>query len=537
MDLVLLGGIVLTMDGLNHRAEAIAVDKGRIVTVGSSAEVARLTRPDTRLVHMTGRTLIPGFIDPHNHFAMTTFDPASVDCRVPPHESIKGILDAIAATARDTTGGRWIWGSGFDGSLVRENRNLTRWDLDEAAPDNPVCIMDISYHSCYASSLALKLAGIDRDTPDPHCGRILRDDKGKANGTLWENAMNPVHSLSLRAHLNHYGEESADFVYHNCMRHLACGITSVGDALVMPETSEMYRMADEQKKLPIVLRQQLGGDQFFSPPFRPAKGEIDDGNVSDRLRGGTVKIFMDPVFPSAAVIKCHPDGHQEKVGERYYTQEEVDELVLPAHRRGMQVIIHCLGTWSIEQALNSFERAQREHPRQDPRFRIEHFTLPTPAQIKRARSLEVIASVQPPFIYTWAEQLEKRAKELGGDIGVEPYNSMLSEGMVVAAGSDCPCAPLEPLLGLYAMVTRRNRRTGQAVVVEEAVTPMEGLRMYTINSARAIFRDNEAGSLEAGKRADMALLSHDPTSVTPEFIRDIDIEQTYVDGQLLYQRY
>ena len=523
------------MDGQNRRAEAVAVERGKIAAVGTNAEVSKLAGPDTKVVHLTGRTLIPGFIDPHNHFSLTTFQPVSVDCSVPPLNSIKGILDAISTAAKDAPRGRWIWGWGFRAALLRENRRITRRELDEAAPNNPVCIMDGSVHACYANSAALKLAGIDRQTPDPLHGQILREDNGEPNGTLWECAINPVYSLSIRAHIDYYGDDVADLVQHNSMRHLSCGITSVGDALVVPEAAEMYRLADSHKKLPIVVHQMLGGDGFFAPPNKVAKGEVSDGNVSDRLRGGTVKIFMDPVFPSPALVRYHPHAQEERIGERYYTQEEVDNLVLEAHRRGLQVAIHCLGTWSIEQALNAFERAQREHPRAEPRFRIEHYSLPTLAQIRRTQSMGIVATVQPPFVFTGADRAKARAEELGGDVRVFPFKTMLSEGVTVAASSDCPCAPLEPLLGLYAIVTRRTRRGGEPVIPEESVTPIEGLRMYTINAAYAMSREGEVGSLEKGKRADMVVLSHDPTVVDPDFIRDIAVEQTYIEGQLLFQ--
>lgn len=536
MNTVLTGGNILTMDRFNRRAEALAVEGGKITAVGTNAEIAKLIGPETNTVHLAGRTVTPGFIDPHNHFSMTTFEPVSVDCRVPPHGTIKSVLDAIAAAAKDLPKGKWLWGWGFTMRFVQEGRRLTRWELDEAAPDNPVCIMDSSYHACYANSAALKLAGIDRNTPDPPHGQILRDDSGEPNGTLWEQAMNSVHHLSMKAHIDYYGEGVADLVHHNAMRHLAVGITSVGDALVMPDGAQMYRVTDNQKKLPITIHQMLGGEHFFAPPQRAARGELGDGNVSDRLRGGTVKIFMDPVFPMPALIKHHPHGEAEHIGERYYTQDEVDELVLNAHKRGFQVAIHCLGTWSIEQALNAFERAQKEHPRAEPRFRIEHFSLPTLAQIRRAQSLGVIASIQPPFIFTGAGASLTRAQEMGGDVRVFPLKTMLAEGVVVAASSDCPCAPLPPLLGLYATVTRLGRSGGEPVVPEEAVTPMEGLRMYTINSAYAMNRDHEVGSLEVGKRADMIVLSHDPTSIDPNFIRDIVVEQAYVDGKLVYER-
>jgi predicted amidohydrolase YtcJ len=307
----------------------------------------------------------------------------------------------------------------------------------------------------------------------------------------------------------------------------------VGDALVTPEAAEMYRLTDSHEKLPMVVHQLLGGDGFFDHPERVARGEVHDGNVSDRLRGGTMKMFMDPVFPSSARIRFHLDGTEERFGERYYTQEEANQIVLNAHKSGFQVAIHCLGTWSIEQALTAFEYALREHPHPEPRFRIEHFSMPTAEQIKRTKSLGVIPTVQPPFILG-ADNAAARAEELGGVAKVHPYRTMTDEGVTIAASSDCPCAPLNPMLGMWAMVTRHTR-TGSTIVPEEAVSPMEGLRMYTRNAAYAMHREGEVGSLEPGKRADMVVLSHDPTSVGTEFLRDIVVERTYVEGQLLYE--
>lgn len=536
MDVVLTGGNVLTMDSHNSRAEALIVERGMITAVGANEEIGKRIGSETTVVQLSGRTLIPGFLDPHNHFSITTFDPVSVDCRTPPHRDVNSILDAIAAAARAAPRGRWIRGWGFRTFMVRQNRALTRWELDEVAPENPVCIMDGSVHACYANSAALALAGIDRSTPDPEHGAYLRDTNGEPNGTLWECGMDAIHTLSLQAYLKHYEDTVVDLVHANCMRHAALGITSVGDALVTPEVAEMYRLADSQDKLPIVLHQMLGGTHFFAAPREAAEGAIEAGNVSHRLRGNTLKIFMDPAFPRYALIRYNPCHDEEHLGERYYTQEEVDHLVLSAHRRGMQVAIHCLGNWAIEQALNAFERAQRALPRHDPRFRIEHFTLTTPAQIRRARSLGVIAAVQPPFVHTRGDAYGKTAEEMGGDVRALAFKTMLDEQLTVAATSDSPCAPVEPLLGLYAIVTRRHRNEGVVVGPDEAVSPLDGLRMYTINAATAMNRDHEVGSLEPGKRADMVVLSHDPTTVDPTFIREIAVDATYVDGQRVYQR-
>ena len=536
LDKALLGGNVLTMNEGTPRVEAVGFEKGKIVAAGATAEVSKMVGSDTQVVHFAGRTVIPGFVDPHNHFSFTTFQPVSVDCSVPPHVSINGVLDAIGAAAKSAPPGQWIWGWGFNARAMEGHRRITRKQLDEVAPDNPVTIEDSSVHAAYANTAALRLAGIDRNTPDPEHGQILRDDNGEPDGTLWEEALNSVYNLSLRAHLEQYGDYAVDLVRQNCQRYMAAGITSVGDALVLPEAAEMYRQADTLGKLPFRMHQMLGGDGFFSAPSRVASGDTGDGNVSDRLRGGTMKIFMDPVFPSPALIQEHPHGDHEHIGARYYTQEEADIIVLAAHRRGLQVAIHCLGTWSIEQALNAFEAALKAHPASEPRFRIEHYSLPTLEQIRRTASMGVVSVMQPAFVYTGAVRGQERAEELGGGALVFPFKTMLAEGVAVAASSDFPCAPLEPLTGIYAVVTRKTRLGEGPIVPDEAVTPLEALKMYTLNAAYAMNREHEVGSIETGKRADLAVLSHDPTSVDPDFIREISVEQTYVDGELMHNR-
>ena len=530
MDLIILGANMLTMDRQDRRAEALAVDGGKIAAVGTTEEIEKMAGPDTEVLHAAGRTLIPGFVDVHNHFSKTTVQPVMVDCRVPVHASISSILDAISTAAKGTPRGRWIWGWGYRPWGLKENRNVTRWELDEVAPDNPVCIIDGAVpHGAYANSAALKLAGFDKDSPDPPHGQVLREDNGEPDGTLWEGAMDPIHALNFKSHLEYYEDSLADLVYDNCMRHIACGITSVGDAAVVPEAAEMYRLADRLNKIPFVIHQMQSGEGCFAPPHNAARGALGDGNVSDRLRGGTVKMFMDPVFPWPDPVPFHSHNYKENTGGKFYTQEESDKLVLDAHRAGLQLAIHTLGYWSTEQALVSIERAQRAHHRAEPRHRIDHYFFPTVEQMKRTKALGVIAAIQPSFVGPAAEVFKRKAEDFGGDVGVFPFKTMISEGITVAASSDAPAGGVEPLAGIAGIVSR-------SVSPEEAVTPMEGLRMYTINSAYAMSRDHEVGSLEKGKRADMVLLSHDPTAVSPVFIGQIYVERTYVDGQLLHKR-
>lgn len=533
MEMLFTGGRVLTIDALDRIASGVAVRDGKIIAVGDSDEVRQAVRPDAMHVDLRGRALIPGFCDPHNHFSMTTFEPRSVDCRIPPLAGKPAVLDAIAAAAAGSPEGQWVWGLGY--SARHPNGGwLTRAELDDVAPNNPVCVMDSSYHASYANSAAMAIAGINFETPDPRGGQILRNDSGEATGMLYERASDLVHHASMRAHIDTLGPEVvADLVEQNALRHLSHGITSVGDAVVMPESAEMYRLADERGKLPIVIHQMRGGNGFFAAPEAAANGAFLQDDVSDRLRGGIVKIFMDPVYPSNALRKCHADGSFEDIGEPYYSQEEVDQLVLSAASLGLQTAIHCLGNRAIEQALNTYERVQREIPRSDARYRIEHFFFADPGQMERAASLSVMISHQPAFLHSVGAAFVDFIADAGLTIPPLPYRSFLDAGVTVASGSDFPCAAVEPLLGLYALTTRRTRE-GTVVSPEETISPLESLRTQTINSAAAMFRDHEVGSIEVGKRADLVVLSHDPTLVDPEFIQEIAVQQTYVDGELLY---
>ncbi|MCY3733729.1 MAG: amidohydrolase family protein, partial [Chloroflexi bacterium] len=260
MELLFTGGRVLTMDGLDRIASGVAVRDGKIVAVGDSDEVRSAVSSDATHVDLRGRALTPGFCDPHNHFSMTTFEPRSVDCRVPPLSGKPAVLDALAAAAEAAPEGQWIWGLGY-GARHANGGWLTRTELDDVAPNNPVCVMDFSYHASYANSEAMAIAGINFETPDPRGGQILRDESGEATGMLYERASDLVHHASMRAHIDTLGPEIvADLVEQNALRHLSHGVTSVGDAVVMPESAEMYRLADERGKLPIVIHQMRGGN-------------------------------------------------------------------------------------------------------------------------------------------------------------------------------------------------------------------------------------------------------------------------------------
>lgn len=528
METLLTNGRVLTMDAANRVAEAVAVRDGRILAAGAAAEVRRLVAPDAAVVDLAGRTVCPGFIDGHNHFSIGAFEPEWVDCNCPPFTILREVLDALTQGARALAPGRWLRGWGFRMNEVAEGRPPTRAELDEASPNHPLVLVDGSYHCCYVNSRALELAGIDRHTPDPQAGEIRRDANGDPDGTLWESAMNRVHSASLLDYALRDRETAIGLIEDHCRRHLAVGITGVGDALVLPEMAALYRACAEAGRLPLTVHQIHGGHFFFSHPT-PRIGRDDLEDVDQRLRGNAVKMFMDTVWPSPALDQCDQHGVRRHQGRCFYASWEADDCIQAAHTRGIQSVVHAIGNCAVERALDAFERALRAHPRRDPRFRIDHFSYATPDLVRRTADLGVAVMTQPVFVYTSGERHQSRKVEPG--LIVVPTRSLIEAGVRVAASSDYPCSLKEPLLGMAAAVTRRTRR-GNLIEPEEAVTPLQALRMYTIEAAHACGREPEEGSLEPGKRANLVVLAQSPLDVGGEAIASIKVEQTWVDGRV-----
>ncbi len=528
MDSLLYNGEVLTMDPANRVAEAVAIRDGKVLATGASVEMRKLVEPSAGSVDLAGRTVCPGFIDGHNHFSIGAFEPQWVDCNTPPLTSVREVVQALSTAARRLEPGRWLRGWGFRMNETSESRPPTRAELDEACPDHPLVLMDGSYHCCYVNSQALALAGIDRHTPDPQSGEIRRDAHGEPDGTLWESAMNRVHSASLLDYALRDRESAVAAIEAHCRRHLAVGITGVGDALVLPEMADLYRACAAAGRLPLTVHQIHGGQHFFSHPT-PRLAEERLGDIDQRLRGGAIKMFMDTVWPSPAMDQCDQEGHLRHQGKCFYAPWEADDLIQGTQARDMQSVVHAIGTCAIERTLEAFERALRARPALAPKLRIDHFSYGTQELIKRTAAMGVTVLSQPVFIYTNGERHASRKTD--PNLVVLPLRSLIEAGVPVAGSSDYPCSLKDPLLGMAAAVTRRTRR-GNVVEPEEAITPLQALRMYTVEAARACGRESEEGSLEPGKRANLVVLAQNPLKVAGDAIAGISVEQTWVDGRV-----
>jgi predicted amidohydrolase YtcJ len=545
-DLVIRGGRIVTVNARDEQAEAVAVVGDRIVAVGRDADIEGLIGPDTEVIRLAGQTVLPGFIDPHNHFMLYGQWLDGVDAKWPANTTVADIVGRVRAKAAATPVGGWITGFGVEDSALAEKRFPTRDELDAAAPGHHVLLKHRSGHAAVVNSRALAAAGIAEDAPDPEGGHRDRDASGRLTGVLREKpAFAAVQALVPQPTI----AQLKDGVIAAGRLYASAGITSVHDAGAdaRPETYRAYHEAVAEGGLKTRVYAMIWGEPGAHLALDRDLG-LHTGFGDERLRLGAIKLFCDgsiQVFTCSFYepyitlgsdsVRKHPRG------VLMMPPADLDAIVLQAHARGWQVAIHAQGDHGIDVALDAIERAMRAHPRPDPRHRIEHCQCVTPAALARMQRLGVIASFYPHHAWYWADRHistfigEERA------VRMNPMKSAMRAGVVTVAHSDAPIAAIgdpmfgaEPLFGIWCAVNRITR-AGRVVGPEERVTPMEGIRAFTINAAYASFEERLKGSIEPGKLADFAILEQDPRAVDPWAIRDIRVQRTIIGGETVYR--
>jgi len=518
-DLILLNGNILTMDRGRPRAQAVAVSNGRILKVGSNDEVGALAGEGTRIIDLGGRAVLPGLIDTHVHVLEFGRSLGWVDLRGV--DSIEALKERLEERAREVPEGSWILGRGWDQERFVEGRYPTRWDLDEAAPKNPTLLFRVCGHVCVVNSLALKLAGITPHTTPPGGGAIELDpETGEPNGILREGAVD----LVLRVVPEPDEQTLLKACEDACRRAVREGLTGLHWIVQSPAEIRAIQRLRRLGRLPLRVYVLVPAKYMD----RLAELGLSTGFGDEWVRLGAIKVFVDGSLGArtAALREPYADDPSNR-GVMRHSQEELDSIVLKAHKLGFQLAIHAIGDRAVEAALNSIEKALKECPAADHRHRIEHASVLDEHLIARMRSLRVVASVQPHFVVSdfWVPSRlgPQRAR------WTYPFKTLLRSGVVVAGGSDCPVEPISPLLGIYAAVARER-------VPEEGVTIEEAIRMYTVNAAYASFEEGLKGSISEGKLADFVVLSQDITKLPPERIRDVEVEMTIVGGRVVYAK-
>src|SRR5215510_3191312 len=530
-DLVLVNGKIWTVDDRRPEVEAVAVLGNRIVAVGSTAEIRKWAGANTKVIDLQGRRVTPGFNDSHVHFLDGGMGLASVQLRYArtPEEFRDRIRDFAAKLPK----GRWILNGNWDHENWTPPTLPTRRLIDAVTPDNPVFINRLDGHMCLANSLALKLAGVTRETPDPPGGTIVRDSNGEPTGVLKDAAMNYVYKVIPKP-----SEEVMAEAIRAAMRYAAeNGVTSVQDMSASPDVFAVYQKLLANGELNV----RIYGLQPLSEWGRLARTGVRAGFGNDKLKIGGLKGFADGSLGSTTALFFEPYLDDPKTAglpsDEMFPEGKMLNNILGADRAGLQIAVHAIGDKANKTILDMFAEVEKRNGARDRRLRIEHAQHLRPEEIKRFGAERVIASMQPFHAIDdgrWAENRigPNRAK------GTYAFRSLLDAGATLAFGSDWYVAPMEPIMGIYAAATRRtlDGKRPDGWVPEQRITVAEAVRAYTWGSAYASCEENIKGTIEPGKLADLTALSADILTIAPEEIAKTKVTLTIRDGKVTYSK-
>ena len=517
---------VITVDENQPRAQAFAIADGRFVFVGAEGAVERFVGPHTRVLDLAGKTVVPGFIDAHAHPGPEYPEDspwASVDCRPDRVRTIEALLAALKRKAEGTSIGHWVTGSRYQETKL--GRHPTRWDLDRASTNHPIIISHSSGHQSVCNSLALQLAKVNRETPDPAGGKFVRDERGELTGLLQERAAGIVRAAGPRRPTPPEAETLA--AYRAAFRrYLKRGVTSVHVAGTTPQTAAMLeraRTGDLPLRFYIMLRE--GSLDAALQRARASKPE-DPG-----VRYGAIKIFHGNSLSGHTCWLSKPYANRPD----YFgvpparSQEALNRLILSVHEAGLQACVHSNGDREISMLLNAFEEAFRQKPRADHRHRIEHCSVVTQELLHRIKKLGLVI-VPHSYIWEHGDKMEAYGEERWD--WMHPARSLLDLGIPMAGHSDDPVSVADPLLRIQDMVTRTSAE-GKVYGLKQRITSEEALRAWTLGGAFASFEEDRKGSIAPGKLADFVVLSADPLRAPPTQIKDIIVERTFVGGRAI----
>jgi predicted amidohydrolase YtcJ len=526
-DLVLTGGVVWTGADGAQTASAIAVRDGRVVYTGSDSGARKYIGTGTEHVELSGRMVMPGFVDNHAHFMGGGFQLASVDLRDAgtPQEFAR----RIGEFAQSIPEGRWITGGDWDHELWGGELPRREW-IDSLTPNHPVLVSRLDGHMALANSVALQMASVTESTADPDGGTIIRDPRnGQPTGMLRDNAMDLVSRM-----IPDESEAELDEAFARAQEHaLSLGVTLVNDMGAWPHL-ETYRRAQQRGdlKLRIYSFVPLGTWE------RLRDYVAENGRGDSRLKWGGLKGFVDGSLGSTTAWFYEPyNDAPETAGLLTTDTTALREWVKGADAAGLHVTVHAIGDRANDWLLDVFAEAESENGSRDRRFRIEHAQHLTSDAIAQMAARGVIPSMQPYHAIDDGRWAEKR---IGPDriLTTYAFRSLLDAGARLTFGSDWTVAPLDPLLGVYAAVTRRtiDDANPDGWVPEQKISLEEALLAYTSANAYASFAEDQLGTLETGRYADLVVLSSNLLQTDPERIPDVHVDMTVIEGEVVYRR-
>jgi predicted amidohydrolase YtcJ len=520
--------------GVSQRAQAIAVRGDRIQAIGSEEQILLLKGPDTKVIDLKGRFVMPGFNDAHVHLAEAGFQKQRVNMSgVKSLTEFREHLQARVATAAP---GEWILGGGWDQTKWPVKALPSRWDLDEVSADHPVYLDRVDGHIAVANTRALQLASVTLASKDPAGGHIDRDETGQPTGILRESAKDAVTAvIPLPSH-----DDRRRAIESALQDVVQCGVTSIQDNSLWDDF-QIYEELEREGNLPVRITEWL--------PFKASLDKLREMRAAhpasdNMLHTGMLKGFMDGSLGSrtAALLAPYSDDPKNS-GLPQFDQAELNRMTTDRLEDGFQIGFHAIGDKGVQMALDAFAAAEKDardkqlqavDGTQNYRLRIEHAQVTTPAQVAKFKELSVIASMQPSHLLTdmnWAEA------RLGADRAAHSYawSEFLAKGVPLAFGTDFPVESVNPFRGLYAAVTRKSENGKQQYFPAQKLTIEQALSTYTQGSAYSELAENDKGTLVAGKLADFVVLDRDLTAVAPEKIMETKVLRTVVGGKTVYE--
>lgn len=545
VDLLITNANILTLDNQNRRASSISVTNGRINGVWAKSEPPRDAvniTSKTKVINLKGSTLIPSFIDTHNHILMYSLNLNKVDCNTPPNKNINDILKRIRLKASETPKGKWIQGYGYDDTLLEDQRHPTRKELDQVTQDHPVFITHISGHLAVANSKALELAGIDESIANPRGGHFGRDHNGFLDGVLHEI---PVIEYVQRVVPIPTVEEMVKLLGKGARDYLAQGITTNTDAgvgLIYGESEfDAHIQAAEQGINPMraqlmimhtLLRENEKFSNYRAEQLNQEIIEISNG----KARLDSAKMFQDGSIQGLTGALRKPYYNKPEIsGELLHEQRTFNEEILDLHRRGFRIAIHGNGDRAIGSILDGFTHALNQAPQKDHRHRIEHVQTATIEDLNRMQKLGIAGSVFINHVCYWGDRHKRLFLGPERAERISPLADMKERDLLFTLHSDCPVTPISPLFSVWAAVNRVTTK-GEVLGSEQRIDVVTALKAMTIYGAKLNFNEDNSGSIEIGKQADFAILEADPTEVNPLDIKNISVEATLIDGEIVYKK-
>ena len=538
---LLYNGEVITVNERDEIAEAILLEGNKIAYVGTTEEALALCDEETEKIDVNGKSILPGFIETHIHIASKLVISKGVD--LSKKSGISSIAD-IQARLKENAGnlkdGEWLLCHGLTFEDLKERRWPTRWELDEACPDIPVAITHSSGHTGVYNTKALELGHLFDGKISYSDEHIFKNEEGVPTGVLTEVAQ--FKFANVVSEFNPITEEKLKEKILDTNRMMnEVGITTAHDAGGTGTTTiNVMQKLVKEKKLTVrmypMLFSILGKEDNIEFVNAQIRSGFYTGLGDDYMKIGPLKLMIDGSGASGTCATREPLSNNGLTFPPSMTQEEVDDIIVRAHKAGFQVTAHCIGDRGVEMVLDAYEKAQKEYPRTDCRHRIEHCMLAEPDLLERIREQGVIPTMNPAFINLWGTSFNKY---YGGkrNAYLIALRSALDLGIKPTIASDWECIPdIRPIQGIASAMDRTVYETGETVAANQAISLMEAIRCTTYYPACASFEEDKKGSLEAGKLADVIVLDGKITEKTPREISEMCVEKTFFDGRLVYEK-